>query len=349
MRSATAGIRTQGLRALFLLALLVLASCSPGPGQPLASFGGPTMGTVWRVTLGAVPEGTSVEDLRAGVEGVLAEVNRQMSTYIADSDISRFNRAEAGSWHVVPEGFAEVLEAALTLAEQSEGAFDPTVGPLVNLWGFGPGGRRDSEPEQASIEQARARIGWQRLTWDAAQRSLQQPGALYLDFSAIAKGYAVDRVGEYLSQQGVGAWLVDIGGDLRTQGRKPDGSAWRIAIERPVAGERIINTVVALQDLAMATSGDYRNFFEKNDLTYSHTIDPRTAQPVAHHLASVTVLHTSAMQADGLATLLTVLGPEEGMAFASEHHLAVFFIVRADDGFREFMTDEFRLHMEQAN
>lgn len=349
MRKVTAAIRRQGLRALFLFVLIALASCSPGPGQPLASFGGPTMGTLWRVTVGAVPEGASLEELRAGVEAVLDEVNQQMSTYIPDSDISRFNQAEAGSWQVVPAGFTEVLEAALDLAQQSGGAFDPTVGPLVNLWGFGPDGRRDSEPEPASIEQARARVGWQRVKWDAGQRAVQQPGALYLDFSAIAKGYAVDRVGEYLTRQGVAAWLVDIGGDLRTRGRKPDGSAWRIAIERPIEGERSINTVVQLHDLAMATSGDYRNFFQRDGLRYSHTIDPRTAQPVTHQLASVTVLHDSAMQADGLATLLTVLGPEEGMAFAREHHLAVFFIVRADDGFREIMTDGFRLLMEQTN
>src|SRR5690606_6476374 len=255
--------------------------------------------------------------------------------YIDDSDISRFNQADADTWHAVPPDFARVLEAALALSRESDGAFDPTVGPLVNLWGFGPTGRRDQAPSAQERDAVRARVGWQRLQWDAENRRLLQPGGVYLDFSAIAKGYAVDRVGEYLSGQGIDGWLVDIGGELRARGVKPDGQPWRIAVERPVAGTREINTVVRPGDMAMATSGDYRNFFEDNGQSFSHTIDPRTGNPVGHRLASVTVLHPSCMQADGLATLLTVLGPEEGMAFAARHELAVLLIVREGEDSRE--------------
>ncbi|KAF0809446.1 thiamine biosynthesis lipoprotein [Alcanivorax sp. S71-1-4] len=338
----------QGLRALFLLVLsLWLASCSPS--AQVYSFGGPTMGTSWEVTLAELPSGVRVKQLRTDIEVLLTTINQQMSTYIDDSDISRFNQAGPETWHAVPPDFARVLEAALALSHASGGAFDPTVGPLVNLWGFGPTGRRDQAPPAAEREAARARVGWQRLQWDAAHQRLLQPGGVYLDFSAIAKGYAVDRVGEYLSGQGVDAWLVDIGGEVRTRGRKADGEPWRIAVERPLAGTREINTVVRPGDMAMATSGDYRNFFEDNGHSFSHTIDPRTAEPVNHRLASVTVLHPSCMQADGLATLLTVLGPEEGMAFAARHNLAVLLIVREEDGFRELMTDSFRRYTEDTD
>lgn len=342
------GSTGQGLRALFLLVLaLWLTSCSQ-PAQ-MYSFGGPTMGTSWEVTLAELPSGVRVKQLRTDIEVLLATINQQMSTYIDDSDISRFNQADAGTWHDVPPDFARVLEAALVLSRDSGGAFDPTVGPLVNLWGFGPTGRRDQAPSEAEREVARKRVGWQRLQWDAANRRLLQPGEVYLDFSAIAKGYAVDRVGEYLSGQGIDVWLVDIGGEVRTRGVKPDGQPWRIAVERPVSGSREINTVVRPGDMAMATSGDYRNFFEDNGHSFSHTIDPRTAEPVNHRLASVTVLHPRCMEADGLATLLTVLGPEEGMAFATRHDLAVLLIVREDNGFRELMTDRFRRHMEDTD
>ncbi len=348
MRLPHTGKPGQGLRALFLLVLsLWLASCSQS--AQVYSFGGPTMGTTWEVTLAELPAGVRVKQLRTDIEVLLTTINQQMSTYIDDSDISRFNQAGPDTWHEVPPDFARVLEAALALSQRSDGAFDPTVGPLVNLWGFGPTGHRDQAPATEERDAARSRVGWQRLQWDAANRRLWQPGGVYLDFSAIAKGYAVDRVGEYLSGQGIEAWLVDIGGEVRTRGNKADGQPWRIAVERPVAGTREINTVVRPGDMAMATSGDYRNFFEDNGHSFSHTIDPRTAEPVNHRLASVTVLHPSCMQADGLATLLTVLGPEEGMAFASRHDLAVLLIVREEDGFRELMTDSFRRYMEETD
>lgn len=348
MRLRHTGKTGQGLRALFLLVLsLWLAGC----GQPtqVYSFGGPTMGTSWEVTLAELPSGVRVKQLRTDIEVLLTTINQQMSTYIDDSDISRFNQADADTWHAVPPDFARVLEAALALSQESDGAFDPTVGPLVNLWGFGPTGRRDQAPSAQERDAVRARVGWQRLQWDAENRRLLQPGGVYLDFSAIAKGYAVDRVGEYLSGQGIDGWLVDIGGELRARGVKPDGQPWRIAVERPVAGTREINTVVRPGDMAMATSGDYRNFFEDHGHSFSHTIDPRTAEPVNHRLASVTVLHPSCMQADGLATLLTVLGPAQGMAFATRHDLAVLLIVREEDGFRELMTDSFRRYMEDTD
>ncbi|WP_223423084.1 FAD:protein FMN transferase [Alcanivorax limicola] len=354
MLSSVSTIRRQGPRALpffvipglvALVCLLLVTGCS----KPIHKLGGATMGTTWQVQIAGVPSGTSVAQLQEDIEALLDLVNRQMSTYIEDSDLSRYNQAEAGTWQRIPPDFATVLSTSLRLAEISEGAFDPTVGPLVNLWGFGPEGRRQQAPDAEAIAEARRRSGWQRLETRDTGREILQPGALYLDFSAIAKGYAVDRLGEYLDARGVAAWLVDIGGDLRARGVKPDGSPWRIAVERPSTGPQQIHSVVKPGDMAIATSGDYRNYFRDGGRQFSHTIDPRTGEPVAHQLASVTVIHDNCMEADGYATLLTVLGPEEGLAFATENDLAALFITRAasGDGFSEQMTDAFRQYLAQ--
>ncbi|MCH8542749.1 MAG: FAD:protein FMN transferase [Alcanivorax sp.] len=352
-------IRRQGQRALpffvavalaavALLSVLLTTGCSK---QPIHKLSGPTMGTVWQVQVAGVPSGTSLEQLQSDIEALLDMVNRQMSTYIDDSDLSRFNQAEAGTWQRIPPDFAKVMSSSLHLAEISDGAFDPTIGPLVNLWGFGPEGRRHRAPDAEAIAEARRRVGWQRLETRDDGREIRQPGELYLDLSAIAKGYAVDRLGEYLDARGVEAWLVDIGGDMRARGVKPDGSRWRIAVERPSAGARQIHSVVEPGDKAMATSGDYRNYFRDGGRQFSHTIDPRTAEPVSHELASVTVIHDNCMEADGYATLLTVLGPEEGLAFATAHDLAVLLIARdpsqEGEAFSEYMTDAFRRYLVQ--
>ncbi|WP_245932407.1 FAD:protein FMN transferase [Isoalcanivorax indicus] len=339
-------IATQGLRALLLFALLlILQGCDRA--ERIERIGGPTMGTVWQVQMAGLPAGSSVEQIQDDLEALLALVNRQMSTYIEDSDLSRFNQAEADTWQRIPPDFARVLASALRMADISDGAFDPTVGPLVNLWGFGPDGRRREPPAADVLAETRARVGWQQLETRDDGREIRQPGGLYLDLSAIAKGYAVDRLGEYLDARGVQAWLVDIGGDMRARGVKPDGSAWRVGVERPSSGARQIHSVVEPGDMAMATSGDYRNYFRDGGRQFSHTIDPRTAEPVDHQLASVTVIHPSCMEADGYATLITVLGHEEGLAFARERDLAVLLISRDGDGFREDMTEAFSAYLVQ--
>ncbi|TQD48334.1 FAD:protein FMN transferase [Lysobacter aestuarii] len=299
------------------------------------------MGTTWQVT---VASDRDASELRAGIQRRLDEVVAEMSTWEADSDISRFNAAPAGTAQVLPEGFFRVLQAALDLAAGTGGAYDPTVGPLVNLWGFGPDGERLAAPTEAATAAARARTGWQRLALDPERRIAIQPGGLYLDLSSIAKGHAVDRVAGYLEASGSTSWLVEVGGELRARGRHPAGRPWHVAVEHPDpqdAMQRGDAIVVALEDLAMATSGDYRHFFDDAGQRYSHTIDPRTARPVAHALASVTVLHRDCMQADALATAMSVLGPDEGWRYALEHDLAVLFFVHEGDGFRQRMTPAF--------
>lgn len=305
------------------------------------ALAGRSMGTQWSVKL--VADAAALPELERGIQARLDEVVAQMSTWEADSEISRYNRAEAGTVQALPDGFYAVLDAALKLAADSGGAYDPTIGPLVNLWGFGPDGARAAAPSDADIAQAQSRVGWQRVGFDPLARTATQSGGLYLDFSSIAKGYGVDRVAEWLGERGVAAFLVEVGGELYGRGRKPDGSAWRIAVERPAGDARDDDgaAVLALDGYAIATSGDYRRYFDHDGRRYSHTVDPRSGRPVTHALASVSVLHLQCMQADGLATVLALLGPQAGMAYANRRQLAAMFVLHDGDGFLTRMTPAF--------
>ena len=299
----------------------------------LHTLSGATMGTRWTVKY----DGSAAPEAVVGlaIEAALATVVQQMSTWEPDSDISRYNRAPAGTWVALPPGFAAVAGCALGWVRLSGGAFDPTVGPLVDVWGFGP--RPEPEcgyagavpPDISAVQAAQARTGWRRLQLEVAPPRLLQPGGLHLDFSGIAKGFAVDLVGEALSACGVADWLVEIGGELRARGRRPDGGAWRVGVEQPGNAAPL---PLVLGDRAIATSGDRWHAFEFGGQRYAHTIDPRTGAPVAHDLASVTVVHVTCMDADALATALLVLGPEAGPAFARQHGIAAWFVRRGQGG-----------------
>lgn len=309
------------------------------PGVLEHRCGGATMGTSWSVRALA-PAGIAAADIAAAAQACLQQVIDEMSTWQADSLVSRYNRAPPGSWHGLPPAFYTVLDAALTMAVDSQGAFDPTIGPLVNLWGFGP--RTDLmaplQPSAQSLATARARCGWQRITLDRAARRLLQPGGVYLDFSGIAKGYAVDLVAQALRTLGCVSWLVEVGGELSGHGIKADGQPWWVALERPPQDRDGQATTVALHGLAIATSGDYRRYFELAGRRYAHTIDPRSGQPVDHSLVSVTVLHRQCMVADALATVLTVLGEQAGLEFARSRHVAALFISADGTVLREQMS-----------
>ena len=332
------------LVALVAPSVAAHASGTLFPASALQRLDGQTMGTTWSVTLQADP--ASLPNLQHNVQARLEKVVAQMSTWESTSDLSRFNRAPRATRQPIPPELRQVMQAALALAESSGGAFDPTVGPLVNLWGFGPDGVRRT-PDAGQLAKARARVGWQRLQLDASG-VMTQPGDAYVDLSAIAKGYAVDQVARLLLQHGVPAFLVEVGGELRSHGRKPDGSGWRIAVEQPSTADfafdadTYLGEVVVLEDMAMATSGDYRHFFDQDGQRYSHTIDPRSGRPVSHAMASVTVLHPECMEADALATALTVLGPEQGWEYASRHKLAALLIWHDGDGYQRRMTPRFR-------
>lgn len=317
-----------------------------GSGARVVSMGGPTMGTSWSVRLvddGGVPPDLD-ERVRATLDGVIDE----MSNWRDDTDLSRFNAAPAGSWHALPDALFMVLEQALSVARESGGAYDPTVGPLVDLWGFGPQGPR-ARPSAAEIEAVRGRVGWERIELDVAGRRARQPGGAHVDLSGIAKGYAVDAVARCLRRAGVAGYLVEIGGELAGHGVKPDGTPWWVELDRAwdANGESSVPpTLVALEGLAVATSGDYRRHVSDGQGMYSHTLDPRTGAPIGNGVVSVTVLHPECMAADALATALTVMGPDEGLRWAARRGLAAQFVQRTAQGYRETMTPNFAAMME---
>ncbi|WP_036168865.1 FAD:protein FMN transferase [Massilia sp. 9096] len=328
-------------------AVLVPLDIDPGlapAGSRQAQLGGSTMGTRWSARL-MLPPGVDA-DLDAALQAELDEINAQMSHWAPDSLLSRYNTAPAGSWHALPPQFHEVIDYALQVARDSGGAYDPAAGDLVDLWGFGPGAGANKRYDQAGFyapsaasvaallaRRARTRACAHALL-DGANRRLLQPGGVTLDLSAVAKGYAVDRLALCLERHGVRHYLVEIGGELRGAGVKGDGQPWWVEVEGVpdadgAAGEQ---PVVALHGLAIATSGDYRRYFQQARRRVPHTLDPRTGQPVAHGLASVTVLASTCMQADALSTAITVLGPQAGMAFAERRAVAARFLLRRPDG-----------------
>ncbi|MCB5186529.1 FAD:protein FMN transferase [Methylobacillus caricis] len=299
------------------------------PDGRIASLSGHTMGTTWTVRYVDV-DGLPAEQVSDAIQAALDQVNHEMSTWLEHSVITRFNLAEPGSWHSLPEGFSTVLQKALEVAARTDGTFDPTVGPLVNLWGFGPDGQATQPPAEVDILARLDLCGWQKLQFDHASQRVLQTGGLYLDFSGIAKGYGVDQVVAALSGLGLEHYLVEVGGELHGQGIKPDGHPWWVALERPQHESSLDENVVALHGLSVATSGDYRRYFEHDGIRYAHTIDPKTGYPVAHAPVSVTVLRSSCMEADALATALTVMGLHRGMAYAETHSIAALFIVNED-------------------
>ncbi|HYD15012.1 MAG TPA: FAD:protein FMN transferase, partial [Hyphomicrobium sp.] len=291
-------------------------------------LGGETMGTTWSAKI-AVPAETDLAPLASGIEAVLARVIDEMSPWEPQSHITRFNTAPPGTWHHLPDGFFKVLSAGLRWAELTGGAYDPTIGAAVNLWGFGPELKRDAPPEQREIERSQARGGWHRVTLNAESRSAFQSGGLLLDLSSIAKGFAVDEVARFLRGRRIANMLVEIGGELRGEGLKPDGAPWWVELERPRPahpGNDTPDALLALSGLSVATSGDERRYFDSDGRRYAHTLDPRTGMPLTHDLVSVTVAAEDCMTADAFATALLVLGPHEGPAFAEAHRIAARFV-----------------------
>lgn len=303
-----------------------------GDGQVVV-FDGLTMGTDWSVRA-VVPPG-SVPDLAPGIQSVLDRVVAQMSNWEADSDISRFNRSTPGAWQLPPPQFMTVLDAALEVARLSDGAFDPAIGVLVDLWGFGPARPRNAPPTDDAIAAALARSGWTRIEHDMLGLRARRHDRVALDFSGIAKGFGVDQVAAWLAGQGIAHYLVEVGGELRGAGLKPDGQPWWVDLEAPPGLALPVNRV-ALHGMSAATSGDYRRCFDHGGTRYAHSLDPRTGRPIANGVASVTVLHPRCMMADAWATALTVLGAEAGLALAEAQGIAALIVERQDN--RESMS-----------
>ena len=336
-----------------LLVALLLAGCAdagPGDGRQAYVFRGATMGTYFVVQAVAaeLPE-ARLNDLRALIEGELAAVDGKMSTWDADSELSRFNRWSETTPFAASRATLEVMSEALAVAGLSGGALDITLGPLINAWGFGAQGEI-AALDDGQIAGLLERVGPRHLAVDADAGTLSKARPdIYCDLSSIAKGYAVDRVTEALLGEGLADVWVEVGGEVRAAGSNPQGRVWRLGIERPEAAPGALQRIVPLASAAVATSGDYRNYRERDGARFSHIIDPRSGRPIRHRLASVSVVHPRCMRADALATALMVLGPEEGMELALREDLAVLMLVRDGDDFRELMTPRFEALARTAN
>ena len=319
--------------ALFLAA--AAAACAPAPDSPaLHLIEGSTMGTTYAVRVVADGRGEDGSDaLREAVERVLAGVDGRMSTWRPESELSRFNRLQSNEPFPVSADTLAVFRHAQEISALTGGAFDVTVAPLVDAWGFGPAGRPAAFPDAAEIERLRGRVGYRQLRIDGPASTIRKLHPLLAaDLSALAKGYAVDQVAELLRGEQFESYLVEVGGEVRTRGRSERGDAWRVGIERPVAGAPAVQRLFGLSNLALATSGDYRNYYEVEGRRLSHTIDPRTGRPVTHRLASASVIDPLCVRADALATALEVLGPDQGFALAVEQGWAALLIGRRADG-----------------
>ncbi|MBN1543103.1 FAD:protein FMN transferase [candidate division KSB1 bacterium] len=323
------------------MGILSILSCRSRDPRPLWTANGQTMGTTYQIKA-FVADSVDQHRLENGIEEILFSVNQQMSTWIDSSVISRFNRSNQTGWFYVSDAMARLFAQALSVSAKSTGAFDITVAPLVDLWGFGSGsGDRGGIPSEAEIQYARARVGYHMLQVRAEPPAIRKLNRdLRCDLGAIAKGYAVDRVAEFLESAAVEAFFVEIGGEVRTCGAGPHNGKWHIGIASP-RQEGGIQRILRLTDASVATSGDYMNYFENDGVRYSHTIDPRTGRPIAHRLGSVTVVHPSCLYADAMATAIDVLGPIEGYQLAVRENLAALLIVRDGDDLVEKMTPAF--------
>lgn len=313
-----------GLSALFA------GGCTPAPPD-LVEIEGPTMGTSYAVKL-VPPDGSLDSDLlRRRIEDLLRAINASMSTYLADSELSRLNDFPAGEPYTVSRELMSVLSLSEDLVERTGGAFDPTVGPVVDLWGFGPR-TIQKRPDEQQVQEALNQVGWRAFVRldPSASTVLKTSAGARIDLSAVAKGYAVDEILAVLRESGVEHALVEVGGELRAMGSRNPGSegSWRVGIESPrpsPSGPRS-HRILPLADSAIATSGDYRNYYEADGVRYSHTIDPGTGRPVTHRGASVTVVARDCATADALATALLVMGPDDGFNWAESNGVAALFL-----------------------
>ncbi|MFA0440734.1 FAD:protein FMN transferase [Vibrio sp. 10N.286.49.B1] len=329
---------------LSLAALLVLSAC--GGSREQIHLSGPTMGTLYNVKYIVKDNTPKPENIQSGINALLAEVNDQMSTYRQDSELSRFNRYYGTEPFPVSKQTATVVNEAIRLNALTLGALDVTVGPLVNLWGFGPEARPEVVPTDKEIAERKAQTGISHLT--ATDETLRKDlRGLYVDLSTIAKGWGVDVVAEYLESVGIDDYMVEVGGEMRLKGINRESVKWRIAIEKPSVDERNVQEIIEPGDMAIATSGDYRNYFEKDGVRYSHIIDPSTGKPIHNKVVSVTILDKSSMTADGLATGLMVLGEEQALKIADENHIPALIIVKTDDGFEEFASEAFKPYLNK--
>jgi thiamine biosynthesis lipoprotein len=333
---------TATFRIGLALTALLVGACEHDSRLPEYELSGNTMGTTFSVKLVAPSESLQRDVLQQKIVATLERVEDLASTYRDLSELSKFNANRSTEWIAASSEFCEVIDTALQVSRSTGGAFDITVGPFVNLWGFGPDGDVRNPPTQEQIDSAASRVGYERLQTDCSVPAIRKNrDDVYVDLSGWAKGYAVDRIAELLNDNELANYLVEIGGEMRLRGHNADNLDWAVAIEAPVESMRAAQTILRLTDRGVATSGDYRNYFEHEGTRYSHTIDARSGRPVSHALAAVTVIDPSAAFADGMATALLVLGPEAGPALAEKLGVAGYFLVRGHTDVEELTTSLF--------
>lgn len=326
-----------------LLAAGSLAGCA----RPVhATIRGLTMGTSYTVELAAPIDDAARTRLSGLIEVELAAINRAMSTHDPRSELSEFNRRQDLRWVPASAGLLEVLDSASRISAASQGAFDVTVGPLVDLWGFGPQFGTRRVPNDADIERVRDSVGYRHVQIDSSAGAIRKRHSrTQVDLSGIAKGYGVDRVAMVLDRQGFRDYLVEIGGELRARGTAAGGRPWRVGIERPVEGGRVIGEVAILQNRAIATSGTTQDFFVQDGRHYSHIIDPATARPIGDPPMAASVVADTTMEADAWATAMIVLGSERGYSLAQEHGIAALLVTASGSTFDVRITDALRGHL----
>lgn len=322
--------------------LFCLSACAPSPPEKIVLHG-KTMGTTYNIsyypTSSDMGKAAMSEDVHQQIKQRLLDVNQVASTYIPDSELSTFNQSQGDEPKVLSPDLNVLVKESIYLAELTGGALDVTVGPLVNLWGFGPDKVPNKTPSPEQISDARARSGIEKLHLNEGKLSKDTP-ELYVDLSTIAKGFGVDEIAGVLEQNNIHNYLVEIGGEIRVKGTKAKAEPWRIAIEKPISDAQTVQRILQPGNNGVATSGDYRNFFEREGKRFSHIINPTTGEPINHRLVSVTVLHPSCMLADGLSTSFMVLGQEKAIALANKEGIAALFIEKLPDGkFKETFSD----------
>ena len=332
--------------ALFLGSVLFFTG-----GDDIQQLNGLTMGTSYQVQIVDMPANIAAADLAADIGELLKQLDTEtFSTYASNSELSRFKRHGVNTPFAASSQMIEVLLMAQEISALSGGAFDVTVGPLVNLWGFGPNlAVFETVPTQSQIDDARLRVGFEFLRISPANKEIRKTRDMYVDLSAIAKGYAVDQLAEYLDEIGVDNYFLEIGGELKIKGSKPGGEGWVPAIEAPVETVSEVYQIFYSRgdNIAVAGSGDYRNYFEEEGQRYSHEIDPRNGRPVTHSLAAAYVIDESTARADALATTYMILGPDAAEDLASRQGQAVYFIYKSGgDGFEDYVSAEFNRYLE---
>ncbi len=337
------------LSGILIVFIIFLLNCSRKKElNNFISFNGYTMGTFYNIkivdhrNLKVFNSELKVKEIKQDISDLLLKINNQMSTFKPDSELSCFNSYNKVDWFSVSLDTAKVIAQSLDVSEKSNGAFDVTVAPFVNLWGFGPKKNEYKIPTDELIEKSKKYIGYKKISVRFSPPSVKkEKPEIFCDLSGIAKGFAVDKVANYFDSIGITNYLVEIGGEIKVRGKNKDGDSWKIGIATPTSKPGI-QKIISLENSSMATSGDYRNYFEENGVRYSHTIDPRTGKPILHKLASVTIIHDLCMYADAMATAIDVLGPEQGYDLALKENLPVFLIIREENGFIERISPEFK-------